>query len=124
MASGTFFSGKDGNVNIDGVDYPFSEWTFDIEIGEQEVTNFLSEDFWREFLNGFKKGEFTAKGPYDVAKAIPVLGSEVTITITIGGIYDLTGQALAKNCKFTQSIEKPAEFNFTARATGAWTLPS
>lgn len=90
----SFFSGLGGSFIAAGIVFPMSEWTLDIEISEIDVTNFKSAGGWREFLNGFKSGRITAKGPFDPTGFDGVgmlpLGAPITLTCGIGGAYSLT----------------------------------
>lgn len=118
----SFFSGLGGSFIAAGIVFPMSEWTLDIEISEIDVTNFKSAGGWREFLNGFKSGRITAKGPFDPTGFDGVgmlpLGAPITLTCGIGGAYSFDCEAIITKSNFSLSIEGATMYSIEARVTG------
>lgn len=112
------FAGKSAAFSIDGVTLKAKEWNLSIEYGRIDVTNFESDNDWREYLNGFASGTIRAKGPHDPSLAIPSTSSQAAFTCTIGGPYQLTGNCWVTKLNFSTDIDGAAMFELEAAVTG------
>lgn len=110
--------GRSASVVVNGVPYHFSDWEFDNERGEIDVTDFMSVGFWCEFLTGFRKGGINLMGPLDTDSSLIDPDDGCTIVLGIGGGNSISCPAVITKNNLKQSVKDAARYAVSARITG------
>lgn len=120
MASGTFWSGRDANVSYAGVDYPYAEFSIDINKNEIDFTNFLSSGEWKEFEVGFKDGTITCTGPLDTDLDLTILvDTQVTVITQFGTGCSISWPCRAMKGNLKSAVTDGARTSDTFKIIGA-----
>lgn len=92
--------------------------------GEMIPVSTPASGSWQEYISGKKRWSFSANWLMLSAAGVKELlnvGTTYTITVSVGGVPQLTGTALLQKCDITATIGNLVQGNFSFVGSGALT---
>ena len=125
--SGTYWTGKNGGVVIEGVRQPGVNWRYRKRTTEIEFTNFESAEAdngekWEEYDGGFTGAEASIEMVGDTAKTRPAGGTTLAFIFEIGGGHQISGSFVFNEEEEGTEIKGKYTRRWAGRVTGPPTI--
>lgn len=119
------YHGKSSAITWGGVTIPGTEWAWESDVGEVEITSTTSASdpaadgsVWDEWLVGFGNATVTVSALYDDAVTLPIHGASATFVGTYGGGHSITCTVFFRGGPRGSRIKDAARVTLRGRMTG------